>query len=207
MGLNESGKETGSREKLVLAGAVRFMRFGFHGTSIDHILADSGVARSNFYYHFRSKDELAIAVTRHWMDAYNEMLIEPALGSAERVRRSAPDRLRRLYEIAGSTQGADGDLVGCPLGRLSAELSTEMPDVQILLDDYFKVVRNRICDVLLADPELDLQLAEARSLASMAVAILEGGLLLGGLRSDGNEVRTPGFALADMISGGGRNRL
>jgi AcrR family transcriptional regulator len=39
-----------------------FYRDGYHATGIDRILADAGVAKMTLYKHFRSKEELILAV-------------------------------------------------------------------------------------------------------------------------------------------------
>src|SRR5450432_172003 len=52
----------GSKEKILLSARELFYFVGYQTTSVDDILRACGVAKSNFYYHFRTKDELALAV-------------------------------------------------------------------------------------------------------------------------------------------------
>src|SRR6476646_5610910 len=52
----------GSREKILKCAHDLFYCVGYHATSVDDILRDCGVAKSNFYYHFRTKDDLALEV-------------------------------------------------------------------------------------------------------------------------------------------------
>ena len=50
------------REQLLNTALQLFYREGYHSTGIDRILAESGVAKMTLYKHFKSKDELILAV-------------------------------------------------------------------------------------------------------------------------------------------------
>jgi TetR/AcrR family transcriptional repressor of nem operon len=54
----------GNREKLLEAATAILGRNGYQATSVDEILEAARVAPSNFYYHFKSKEELAIEGAR-----------------------------------------------------------------------------------------------------------------------------------------------
>lgn len=67
---------TGARERMVFAAYDLFCRFGVQPVGIDRIIAEAGVAKTTLYRHFRSKDELVLAVlelreqlwTREWLE-------------------------------------------------------------------------------------------------------------------------------------------
>lgn len=61
------------RRQLVEVAATLFVEHGFAHTSVADIVRRAGVAQGTFYYHFRSKDEVAEAVVDH--------LIGPLLAS------------------------------------------------------------------------------------------------------------------------------
>jgi AcrR family transcriptional regulator len=50
------------RDQLVETAGRLFYREGYHATGIDRILAEAGVAKMTLYKHFRSKEELILAV-------------------------------------------------------------------------------------------------------------------------------------------------
>ncbi|MAU51640.1 MAG: TetR family transcriptional regulator [Roseovarius sp.] len=67
------------RDDLVETALKLFYSGGFNATGIDRILAESGVAKMTLYKHFRSKDELILAVLhrrdeqfRNWLMAEME---------------------------------------------------------------------------------------------------------------------------------------
>src|SRR3989304_9836308 len=57
-------EETSKRNKKeILQTACRLIhRKGFNNTSLEDILRESGVGKGNFYYYFKSKDDLGYAV-------------------------------------------------------------------------------------------------------------------------------------------------
>ena len=52
------------RDHLIDTALELFSRDGFQATGIDKILKESGVAKMTLYNHFKSKDELILAVLR-----------------------------------------------------------------------------------------------------------------------------------------------
>ncbi len=52
------------RQHLVDTACRLFNQFGYHATGIDRILEESGVSKATLYKHFRSKEELILAVLR-----------------------------------------------------------------------------------------------------------------------------------------------
>ena len=55
-------QKTNTKEE-ILEAACRLMSLrGFHRTSLEDILRESRVGKGNFYYYFRSKEELGYAV-------------------------------------------------------------------------------------------------------------------------------------------------
>ncbi len=50
------------RDHLVDTAMKLFCKHGFRATGIDKVLSESGVAKKTLYNHFKSKDELIIAV-------------------------------------------------------------------------------------------------------------------------------------------------
>src|ERR1700754_3698605 len=50
------------RQRLLKEGLRHFYATGFHGTSVDDLLAAAEAPKGSFYHHFGSKDEFAKAV-------------------------------------------------------------------------------------------------------------------------------------------------
>ncbi|MDX6539578.1 MAG: hypothetical protein QOI71_1188 [Gaiellales bacterium] len=67
----------GARERILATAYELFLQHGLVAVGVDRIVAESGVAKTTLYRHFRSKEELAVAVllrhqelwTRRWLEA------------------------------------------------------------------------------------------------------------------------------------------
>jgi AcrR family transcriptional regulator len=72
------------REQLLETAWRLFYRDGYHATGIDRILASAGVAKMTLYKHFRSKEELILAVLEKRNDQFRESFSR-FLGSEKRT--------------------------------------------------------------------------------------------------------------------------
>lgn len=110
-----SGKPT--REQIIETADRLFYQQGFEHTSFAHIADAVRISRGNFYYHFKSKDEILSAVIRHRLANTGKML-ESWQAQADTPR----DRIRCFIHILL----VNGDKIrnyGCPVGTLSSELA------------------------------------------------------------------------------------
>lgn len=108
-----------SRERILQTAKELFYHYGFQMTSIDDILRVSGVSRSNFYYHFPSKEALILAVIEQRIAEFEAAL----LPSLQNRQISPADRLARFFEQICQMQ-EQARLAGCPFGNMTASLPT-----------------------------------------------------------------------------------
>lgn len=59
---------------MIETAASLFLKVGYTYTSMDEVVQQSGVSKSNVYYHFSSKEELLLAVIDFWITVYREKL-------------------------------------------------------------------------------------------------------------------------------------
>jgi|KBSSwiStaDraftv2_1062776.scaffolds.fasta_scaffold115381_2 AcrR family transcriptional regulator len=57
-----SGRARGKREAIIAAAKQVFFQEGYAGAAMDRITAEAGVSKATVYNHFRSKEELLLAV-------------------------------------------------------------------------------------------------------------------------------------------------
>ena len=67
-----SNKRT--RDRIVEEADQLFYRQGFEHTSFAQIAEALGISRGNFYYHFKTKDEILDAVINHRLTRTHAML-------------------------------------------------------------------------------------------------------------------------------------
>src|SRR5579864_6012945 len=128
-------RDCGNRERILEAAARLFHERGFQPTSLDEIIAASGVCRSNLYYHFSSKEELGLAVLDHLAERFRASAIEGTL-----LDRQRPARQRLEQFLAAVTDGLETGACrrGCPFGNLAAELAGDHPKFRERLSDLFR---------------------------------------------------------------------
>src|SRR5512134_2145367 len=73
-----------STRETILDAATNLMRVnGYRTTSLDEVLRESGVGKGNFYYHFKSKEELGYAILDQIIGSFLERTLEPCFSDPE----------------------------------------------------------------------------------------------------------------------------
>lgn len=185
----------GARERLLLASAAVFRECGYRAASLDEILRRSKVAKSNFYYHFAGKLELACAAVDLWLFSLGQTLM-PVL---ESPARSGLQRLRAFVR-AFEAECREGP-AGCPFGMLAAEEDLEPPlrdRVQRALD----VLERGFCQALEAGIQDGSIRAgtDARKLSTALVAAVQGGGLMARAAGDPGRISGAVEPLLRLIS-------
>jgi AcrR family transcriptional regulator len=106
-----------TRDLIVRAADDLFYRKGFEYTSFADIADAVRISRGNFYYHFKSKDEILAAVIESRAGDRREMLRQWELEEP-----TPGDRVRRYINLL-IVDGPDIKEHGCPVGTLTTELS------------------------------------------------------------------------------------
>lgn len=110
-----AGKPT--RDRIVDKADQLFYEQGFEHTSFAQIAEALGISRGNFYYHFKTKDEILDAVISHRLVRTNSML-----DNWELEGDTPTDRIRSFINILVVNR-ARIKRYGCPVGTLCAELA------------------------------------------------------------------------------------
>jgi AcrR family transcriptional regulator len=106
-----------TRDQIVEAADDLFYRRGYEHTSFADIADVVRISRGNFYYHFKSKDEILDAVIRLRL-ANTKRMLEQWEGDG----KEPADRIRSFIHILIANK-AKITRYGCPVGTLCAELA------------------------------------------------------------------------------------
>jgi AcrR family transcriptional regulator len=106
-----------TRDHIIKAADQLFYRQGFEHTSFTDIADAVRISRGNFYYYFKTKDEILDAVIAARLAETGRMLERWELEG-----RTPADRIRSFIHIL-LVNRADIKRFGCPVGTLSAELA------------------------------------------------------------------------------------
>jgi AcrR family transcriptional regulator len=124
-----------TRERIVHAADQLFYEQGFEHTSFAQIAAVVGISRGNFYYHFKTKDDLLNAVIQHRLTATNTML-----DHWEMTGHTAADRIRSFIHILLKNRVSIKHY-GCPVGTLCTELAKLNHPAQNEANELFTLFR------------------------------------------------------------------
>ncbi|GAA0539491.1 TetR/AcrR family transcriptional regulator [Saccharopolyspora spinosporotrichia] len=169
-----------------------FQRQGYHATGLNQVLAESAAPRGSLYFHFPGgKQQLAaesVAVAGRRMGE----LIEAALDRADGPREAVSLVVDALAAIL---EGSDFQL-GCPVATVALEASAASEDVRDACHGayaaWLEALRVRFLRWGIA-PE------RAGELATVALSMLEGALLLARVQRDVSALRTAAGQLAGLL--------
>ncbi len=111
-----SGIQT-TRDHIVGAADRLFYQQGFERTSFADIADVVRISRGNFYYHFRTKDEILDAVIDARLAGTRQMLERWEIEG-----KTPADRIRGFIHMLIANR-ADIKRYGCPVGTLCSELA------------------------------------------------------------------------------------
>jgi TetR/AcrR family transcriptional repressor of nem operon len=106
-----------TRDQIVEAADRLFYRQGYEHTSFSDIADAVRISRGNFYYHFKTKDEILDAVIGARLANTRTMLERREIEG-----KDPEDRIRRFIYILIANR-ADIKRYGCPVGTLCGELA------------------------------------------------------------------------------------
>ena len=124
-----------SREKILRSAQDLFHQVGYRAASVDLIVQTCGVAKSNFYYHFKTKDDLVSAVFDLQAAEYERFVAN----TLHNHILSPTTRLERFCEAVEKTQSGSNAYAGCPLGNLAATLGSGEED------ERAEMYREKLC--------------------------------------------------------------
>ncbi len=118
------------RQRIIAVADELFYQKGYENTSFSDIANAVGISRGNFYYHFKSKDEILTAVIGARIAGIGAML--------EEWNKKFIDPRKRLYYYIDMPLRDQENIClhGCPVGSLCTELAKTN---RAMLDDANKM--------------------------------------------------------------------
>lgn len=167
----------GSRQKIIHTAEELFHRYGVLNTSVDRILSGANVTKSNFYYHFKSKDKLALTVLKKMIEDFESDLLRNTLANPQ---LTPLERLESFYERIVSYHESLNCEKGCPFGNMAIELSDIKEEFRQILEHFFKKWGEHI-EMCLRDGVEKGQFREEidpKVLSEIVLSHLEGAIMM-----------------------------
>lgn len=123
--------DSSMRERILDAAEARARRGGYNAFSFRELADDVGVRSASVHYHFRTKSDLAEALTRRYAARARERLGDPTTLTAEQA----------LGRVAGLFRDAlHKDDRMCLCGLFGAERDILPAAVDVAVADFFRLI-------------------------------------------------------------------
>lgn len=181
-------KGDGNRQRIIDAADNLFYKRGYNQTSFQDISDATGIPRGNFYYYFKTKDEI--------LDAVVSSRVSDISGMLKNCEAQTGDARERLMLFTNMLQFKREDIVqsGCPVGSLSSELAKDAPELQDKSRQVFTLLRDWVKQQFET-----LGIANADDLAMDLLAKLQGTSVLGCAFKDASYIDRSHQEIKDWI--------
>jgi len=168
-----------TREKILDAAQDLILDHGFTGVSLDRVIERVGVTKGAFFYHFKSKQDLARALIQRF-GAADEAVERTSWARADKLSR---DPLQRVLIFIGlfeeMFEGLTEPYPGCLFASYVYELQQFDEETRAYVAEMFVRWRRNLkqrLDAAVAQypPRLEVDTA---SLADMLTVVIEGAFL------------------------------
>ncbi len=183
-----------TRDRMLDAATTLLHRHGFHGTSLNAILDESGAPRGSLYHHFPGgKEQLVLEATRRGIEqvtATLEQMMASGAGPAAAVGayvRASADELRD-----------SGYVLGCPVAPLVLDLTGEASALAEICRQALITWQRILGDGLTA---ADVPAPRAATLATTIAAAVEGALMMARSARDTAPLEAVADELTRLIEG------
>lgn len=174
-----SEKAQATREKILEAANALFFQHGYHATGLDKVIKTAGVTKGNFYYYFKSKEELAVQTLQWHFNKTVESTKETVLS-----KRLSPLKtlfaILEMMAIRQKQQESEGNICGCYFGNFTLELSAESTavrkKVKYVFDQFLKNFQT-LLEAAQAAGEIPASI-DPQQASSIILSLMEGAILL-----------------------------
>ncbi|MBX9722699.1 MAG: TetR/AcrR family transcriptional regulator [Candidatus Obscuribacterales bacterium] len=176
-------KEHSSKEKLICATIELMSSRGFESMGINSILEAADVSKSNFYYHFKSKEELCLAALDAMSECFFSNYVDPILLDSKLTPKKRIQKLIDFFKQKMLESECSG---GCAFVNLSAETSDFHPAFREKITNHYKDYASKIA----ACYEEGVQKGEftnriqPNQAAQMVMSLMNGTMLMAKVQRD-----------------------
>jgi AcrR family transcriptional regulator len=167
------------RERLIETGRRLFYKSGFHATGIDTLLAEAGVAKKTLYTHFRSKEDLILAVMRRRDQEYRDWIVREVNKRSQKPAK----RLLACFDVIGEWVSSK-DFYGCACINASAEFADKEDPVHTAAADH-----KRFMTAYLRGLARDAKLTDPTRVARQLLILIDGAVVVAQVTGRADAVR------------------
>lgn len=178
------------RDQLVKTATMLFAQNGYHATGVDTILKQAGISKKTLYHHFRSKDELTLAVLRDYDSVFRNNFMRQVESEAGTPR----GRILGVYDVAQRWFEGD-DFFGCMYIKAISEHSNPTSPFREVCKQFKKLMRNFLFELC-----IEAELESPELLADQLALLLEGAIVTAQVSQDSRAAATARTAAETLMS-------
>jgi TetR/AcrR family transcriptional regulator, transcriptional repressor for nem operon len=173
-------KRSDTRERLLDIAEAAVLAKGFAATSIEELIAEAGITKGGFFYHFKDKSDLAKSLLLRYLDN-DERILDDLFRRADELNEDPLHGFLIFLKMFGEMlANLPGTHPGCLAASFCYQDQLFNQDIRDLNESGVVAWRTRFrarFDRIAAKypPKLDVDLDV---LADMAAALVEGGIIL-----------------------------
>lgn len=163
-----------TRARVIREARELIIAQGFKNTTINEIIAATGVKKGALYFHFANKDELGFSILEDAKEEFIRFLRDSLQGN------TPLDRIDNSFKAILAQQKNSNFVGGCLFGNTALEMSDSDTRFAGLIRSVFQEWIDMISE-LLREAAVDGQLGkdiDPEIFAKTAVACVEGGIML-----------------------------
>jgi TetR/AcrR family transcriptional regulator, transcriptional repressor for nem operon len=172
-------KGSSTRERVLDLAEAAVLEKGFAATSIDELIAAAGITKSGFFYHFKDKGELAVALMERYI-AHNDAILADIFRRADELNEDPLHGfLVAMKLFAEMTADLPSTHPGCLVASFCYQDRLFSQEVRDLTSKGVSIWRKLFFERLarIAErypPKIPVDL---EALADMANALVDGGII------------------------------
>ena len=181
------------RDELVRKALKAFYRNGFHATGMDMLVTETGISKTSMYKHFRTKEELILAVLRLRDEEFRNWLFR----RMEELADTPRGQLIAMFDAA-EEWFTESDYRSCLFIKASCEFQDADHAIHMQSVDHVRLVGRHIS--ALAEKA---GLVEPEALARQLVLLLDGAIVTAHFGHTDNPARDAKQAAEALVAAHG----
>jgi TetR/AcrR family transcriptional regulator, transcriptional repressor for nem operon len=180
MSVKVLSKGEATRERVLDLAEEAVLQKGFGATTIDELIAQAGLTKSGFFYHFRDKNDLAQALLRRYIQRHNDIIDAMMRKASELTDDPLQHFLIGLKFFADMLADLPKTHPGCIVAAFCYQDQQFSKSIRDLNAEGVRAWRSRIAAMLdnIAKRYPPREGVDLDALADMATTIVEGGIIL-----------------------------
>ncbi|TPV94234.1 MAG: TetR/AcrR family transcriptional regulator [Myxococcales bacterium FL481] len=177
-----------TRERILAVAEAIVLQQGYSATSIDAVIANAGITKSGFFYHFKSKNQLAKGLLERYV-RQDDAVFSRLFARADSLSEDPLQRFLIFLKLLEETMAnLESNHPGCIVAAYCYECEQIEPEVLAIMKEsvlsWRRMFTARLDEIAaLYPPRYEVVLADV---ADMATSGIEGGIILSKVIDDKN---------------------